>query len=52
MVEPAVSVLMAVYDPPLEMLDQAMDSILDQTFTDFEFLIVDDGSGDPGVGSG
>ena len=42
---------MAVYDPPLEMLDQALESILNQTFTDFEFLIVDDGSGDPGVGS-
>ena len=49
MVEPAVTVLMAVYDPPLAMLEQALDSILNQTFTDFEFLIVDDGSGDPEV---
>ncbi len=45
-VTPAVTVLMAVYDPPLEMLEQAIDSILRQTFTDFEFLIVDDGSED------
>ena len=51
MVEPAVTVLMAVYDPPLAMLDQALDSILHQTFTDFEFLIIDDGSSDLGVQS-
>ncbi len=47
--KPAVTVLMAVYDPPLEMLDQALESILCQTFTDFEFLIVDDGSRSPVV---
>jgi glycosyltransferase involved in cell wall biosynthesis len=47
--KPAVTVLMAVYDPPLEMLDQALTSILCQTFSDFEFLIVDDGSRDPAV---
>jgi len=44
MLNPAVTVLMAVYDPPLEMLDRAVASILTQTFADFEFLIVDDGS--------
>jgi glycosyl transferase family 2 len=44
--KPAVTVLMAVYDPPIAMLAQAMDSIQRQTFTDFEFLIVDDGSRD------
>jgi glycosyltransferase involved in cell wall biosynthesis len=46
MVTPAVSVVMAVYDPPLAMLDQAVESILTQTFRDFEFLILDDGSPD------
>ena len=46
---PAVTVLMAVYDPPIAMLEQAMDSIQSQTFADFEFLIVDDGSRDPAV---
>ena len=46
-----VTVLMAVYDPPLEMLAQAVDSILAQTFRDFEFLIVDDGSCAPGLQS-
>ena len=39
-----VTALMAVYDTPLDLLERAIDSILAQTFTDFEFLIVDDGS--------
>jgi glycosyltransferase involved in cell wall biosynthesis len=43
---PAVSVVMPVYDPPLEMLAAAIESILCQTFEDFEFLILDDGSQD------
>jgi glycosyltransferase involved in cell wall biosynthesis len=45
----AVTVLMTVYDPPLAMLHQAVDSVLAQTFEDFEFLILDDGSKDEGV---
>jgi hypothetical protein len=48
---PQITVLMAVYDAPLEMLEQALDSILHQTFADFEFLIIDDGSNDPKVRS-
>jgi hypothetical protein len=39
-----VTILMAVYNPPLDMLAQAMDSIEAQTYSAFEFLIVDDGS--------
>ncbi|MEP7353730.1 MAG: glycosyltransferase [Acidobacteriota bacterium] len=46
---PTVTVLMCVYNAPLRMLDEAVHSILDQTFTDFEFLIVDDGSEDDEV---
>jgi glycosyltransferase involved in cell wall biosynthesis len=46
MVTPAVSVVLPVYDPPLEMLSTAIESILSQTFRDFEFLILDDGSPD------
>lgn len=44
---PAVSVLMCVYNG-LPYLEQAVESILGQTFTDFEFIIVDDGSTDRG----
>ena len=42
---PEVSVIMGVYNcPTKEMLVRAVDSILNQTFADFEFLICDDGS--------
>jgi len=39
-----VTVLMAVRDTPAEMLRQAIASIRQQTWRDFEFLILDDGS--------
>jgi glycosyl transferase family 2 len=42
---PRVSVVMAVRDGG-PYLPQAVDSILAQTFTDFEFVIIDDGSTD------
>jgi len=42
---PKVTVLMAVYNAE-KYLRQAIESILNQTFTDFELLIVDDGSSD------
>jgi glycosyltransferase involved in cell wall biosynthesis len=42
---PAISVLMPVYNAALH-LREAMDSILGQSFGDFEFLCVDDGSTD------
>lgn len=42
---PTVSVLMPVYNSE-RYLAQAIESILAQTFTDFEFLIADDGSTD------
>ena len=38
-----VSVLMSVYNGE-RFLQEAVESILDQTYTDFEFIIVDDGS--------
>lgn len=43
---PTISVLMAVYDTPLPFLDASIKSILTQSFDDFEFIIVDDGSND------
>lgn len=42
---PTISVLMPVYNTD-RYVAQAVDSILNQTFVDFEFLIVDDGSTD------
>ena len=45
MVKP-VTVLMAVYNSPIDMLKQAIDSILAQTFREFDLLIIDDGSTD------
>ncbi|QJW92708.1 glycosyltransferase [Frigoriglobus tundricola] len=42
---PTVSVLMPVYNGE-RYLAEAVDSVLAQTFTDFEFVIVDDGSKD------
>lgn len=43
---PRVSVLMSVYDTPTEYLDASINSILNQSFADFEFIIIDDGSGE------
>jgi cellulose synthase/poly-beta-1,6-N-acetylglucosamine synthase-like glycosyltransferase len=42
---PRVSVLMPVYNGEAH-LDEAIESVLQQDFPDFEFIIVDDGSGD------
>jgi glycosyltransferase involved in cell wall biosynthesis len=45
MTNPAISVAMSVYNGE-QFLALAIESILAQTFTDFEFLILDDGSKD------
>ena len=42
---PRVSVVMSVYNGTM-FLREAVESILNQTFTDFEFIIIDDGSTD------
>jgi len=41
---PKISVLMPVYNTKEEYLRESIESILNQTFTDFELVIVDDGS--------
>ena len=41
-----ISVVMPVYNTPLPYLKEAVESILRQTFRDFEFIIIDDGSDD------
>lgn len=43
---PVISVLMAVYNPDHAELRASIESILGQTYTDFEFIIVNDGSGE------
>ena len=42
---PTVSVLMAAYNAE-DFIQEAIESILNQTYTDFEFLIIEDGSKD------
>ena len=39
---PLVSVIMCVYNTPIAFLYESVKSILDQTYTNFEFIIVDD----------
>lgn len=46
---PKVSVVMSVYNTPADFLSASIESILNQTFSDFEFLIIDDGSTDENV---
>ncbi len=45
MTSPAITILMPVYDGE-RYVDEAIASVLGQDFTDFEFVIVDDGSTD------
>ena len=46
---PEISVIMSVYNEPYEWLDASIDSILSQTYTDFEFIIIDDNPNDQGI---
>ena len=39
---PKISVLMPVYKTPETYLRETIESVLGQTYTDFEFLILDD----------
>ena len=45
-----VSVVMPTYNTPVPLLQEAVESVLDQTLRDFEFIIIDDGSTDGSVG--
>ncbi len=48
-VKPLFSVLTPVHDPPLDILEAMVDSVLGQTFADWELCLLDDGSRDPAV---
>lgn len=39
---PKISVVMSVYKEPVDWMRQSIDSILNQTYTDFEFIIIND----------
>lgn len=41
---PRVSVLMSVYNTPGDYLREAIDSVINQTYENFEFIIIDDNS--------
>lgn len=41
-----ISVIMPTYNTPIQMLSQAVESILNQTYTNFEFIIINDCSTD------
>lgn len=43
---PKVSVLLSNYNTPVDYLKKSLDSVLNQSFSDFEVLIVNDGSTD------
>ena len=43
---PKISVIMSVYNTPIEYLKESIDSILNQTYEDFEFIIINDNSND------
>jgi glycosyltransferase involved in cell wall biosynthesis len=39
-----ISVIMSIYNTPFQLVKRAIDSVLKQDFTDFELIIIDDGS--------
>jgi glycosyltransferase involved in cell wall biosynthesis len=42
--KPKISVLIASYNTPFKKLKRAIDSVIGQTFQDFEIILIDDGS--------
>ena len=47
--QPLVSILMPVYEPPIELLDAAIRSVVEQVYGNIELCIADDRSPDPRV---
>ncbi|AIR89968.1 glycosyltransferase [Pseudomonas cremoricolorata] len=46
---PLISIVMPVYNPPLDLLREAVDSVRSQLYTDWELCIADDASSDAQV---
>lgn len=46
---PVFSILTPVYEPPLDVLEETVQSVLDQDFEDWEWVLVDDASPSDGV---
>jgi hypothetical protein len=46
---PLISVLCPVHDPPQYMLREAIESVRAQTYANWELVLADDGSRDPGI---
>ena len=44
--QPTISVIMPVYKTPEEFLRSSIESVLKQTITNFELILVEDGSSD------
>ena len=49
--KPKISVILPVYKPPIDFLDQAIESVLNQSYDNFELCIVDDNSNDKKITS-
>lgn len=47
--KPLLSIVMPVYNPPIEYLDRAIESILQQRYSNWELLIADDASPDHNI---
>lgn len=45
----SIAVIVPVYNPPTDFLEQALASVLRQTAKHWQLIVVDDGSSDPGV---
>ena len=48
---PLLSVVMPVYNPPIEFLNKAIQSVVDQVYRNWELCIADDASTDPAITS-
>ncbi|MBV6631911.1 MAG: glycosyltransferase [Alphaproteobacteria bacterium] len=44
--QPLISVIMPVYKPPMDVLQEAIQSVRDQVYQNWELCLVDDGAGD------